>query len=104
MDSPYREQWRTFRRRNRIAMVALGLGILTMVPIALGLNRLLGLDPGFTLLEVAIAWAMVWVCLCFRVTRFRCPRCKRLYFSHQGLGLWSVRKCASCGLKLYADA
>lgn len=101
---PYDAQWRIFRQRDRVAMLTLAFGLLTMVPIAVGLDRILRLDSGFTLLAVAVAWALVWAYPCFRVTRFRCPRCERPYFSHRGESLFSVRECASCGLKLYADA
>src|ERR1700740_2778919 len=105
MDLSYNEQWRMLRVHNRAAILGFVLGLLAIVPVAVLVSRAIGVRSAFVLLAVAAVWVVIWGFLSFRVTRFRFPRCRQRYFSHHGLFLLTnPRNCASCGLKLYAEA
>ena len=107
MPLSYEEQWSELRRRNRNALIVFVVGMLAVIPIATWLARVAEIHgDAFVLLAVATAWLLAVAFFAFRITRFRCPRCNSLYFSHHGerMSFGHARKCASCGLRVYAQA
>ncbi len=103
MTDPYAAQWSNYRRRHWAA----SLGLLVGFPMSLGLGYLAfavtGLAMGLALTLAALGWGIIWLWLCFRVTRFPCPRCDQPFLAGQEPVLMATRACSNCGLHLYAD-
>lgn len=101
-ESSYAEQWRQYKRSTWAASLWLVLGFPLVVALAILLKLAFGEAAVVGFLVLVVLWAGAWAFLCVRVTRFRCPRCKGLYFAHTQLYFGAGRKCAGCGLSLYA--
>ena len=92
--SQYASQWRDYRRRHWAAM----LGFLLMPPGLMAVS-LISQKLGFSffipfiIIIASLLWAVIWLWLAFRITRFPCPRC--------GTAFNSGHACRRCGLNLY---
>jgi len=102
-DTSYAPIWRQYRRANWSAGLWLVLGLPGIVALAILLKLAVGEDAGVYFVVLCVLWAIVWAVLCIRVTRFRCPRCGGLYFSHSQLYFSSGKHCGACGLALYSN-
>jgi hypothetical protein len=101
----YAELWHVYRRSNWAAGLCLVLGLPAVVLVAVGLKYLAGVrDPIFVLVPLTVLWAFAFFALARRITRFKCPRCRGLYFAHRSLALGQGRQCAHCKLPLHASA
>jgi len=100
--SSYERIWRDYRRSNWAAGLWLVLGFPLTVVLAILLKFAIGEAALVLFLVLVVVWAVAWGVLCRRVTRFRCPRCKGLYFAHTQLYLGAGKRCAHCGLPLYS--
>ena len=99
----YSQSWREYRFANWAAGLWLVLGLPAAIFVAIGIKLLIGVEnPLIALAPVVLAWAAVFFTLSRRVTRFRCPRCKGLYFAHAQLLYGAGRQCSQCQLPLYA--
>ena len=100
----YAEQWQELRIRNRVALFVLLLGLPIATLVAVAADTIFPSVGEFSLLFSVLIWVSIIMLLCFRITRFQCPKCKQLFFSHQGERMFTHRrKCASCGLNIYAE-
>jgi hypothetical protein len=101
--SGYEGIWKTYRRSNWAAGLWLVLGFPLTVLLSILLKSTFGETALILFVVLVVAWAVAWGILCLRVTRFRCPRCKGLYFAHTQLYLGAGKSCAHCGLRLYSN-
>ena len=98
MDDNYQENWRRYKRvRNLFWVLFLGLlPALLMILVALGSSFE---SPG---LVIAAAWFVLFLVVGNRVSRWRCPRCGKIF-----AGAWwynkgfAARRCEHCGLPKY---
>lgn len=102
MSDRYARHWASYRRRHWAA----SLGLLLGLPAACLLGYLVfaatGLDLGVAMTSACAVWGFLWLWLCFRVTRFPCPRCSRPFLAGQEPVMAGTRHCSNCGLQLYA--
>ena len=99
----YAQSWRQYRSSNWAAGLWLVLGLPATIFVAIGIKFLLGVEnPLIALAPVVLAWSAAFFVLSRRVTRFRCPRCKGLYFAHAELVYGAGSQCSQCQLPLYA--
>ena len=101
----YTETWAIFRRRNRVAILWLILGLPAFGALSIATAVVFGTKTtGPVILFVVMSiWSAIFLILGFRVTRLRCPRCGGVFFSHKEVVHTNTRYCAKCGLKLYSD-
>jgi hypothetical protein len=105
MSEGYTERW----RKNTVRPLAAGLWFVLGLPAILGIAAALlfatgaGAVVGGAVLVLFLLWLAVLAPLVLRVTRFRCPRCGNLYFSHKELYIGAGRRCGNCQLALYAE-
>src|SRR5687767_8641769 len=99
----YEEQWRILRSRNRVGLLVLVVGFPAMIAVAIVTSTVLPwMRADAALFIAAVLWSVALLWAGFRIARFRCPKCEQLYFSHDGVRLYTHRrKCASCGLAIY---
>ena len=102
-ETSYALEWARYRRANWAAGLWLILGFPSIVAAAMLLKLAIGEAAIVCFVVLVVAWALAWAVLCVRVTRFHCPRCKALYFSHSQLHFGAGSKCGNCGLPLYAN-
>ena len=101
----YQATWAMFKRRNRVAILWLVLGLPALGALSVGAAVLFGTKttaPAIMFVIMSI-WSAIFLILGFRVTRLRCPRCGDVFFSHDGVLLMNTRCCGKCGLQLYSD-
>jgi len=91
--------WDEYRRRHRIAAFGL-LGLPAVVGVAILAKLYVGVDSELLFATLASIWCCIWGWAAFRVARWPCPRCGAAYLANQDP--WQ-RRCAKCGLQLYAD-
>ena len=101
-ESGYMKQWREYKRSTWAASLWLLLGFPLVIGVAILFKIAFGEAALLGLLLLVVLWAATWAWLCVRVTRFRCPRCRGLYFAHTQLYFGAGRRCANCGLELYS--
>jgi hypothetical protein len=99
----YAKDWRKYKLANRAAGLWLLLGLPGVFALAILFKLAIGELALVALLVLVPLWAVAWLALCIRVTRFPCPRCKGLYFGHRQLYYGAGRQCAHCGLPLYGS-
>ena len=98
----YTEQWREFRRWNRLGILAF-VAVLPACGILVLISRLLPI-PMILPLVVLVGCTLVVFVAHHQLRKFPCPRCRDT-FMVRSFGLAGTgRKCVHCGLKLYADA
>jgi len=98
MDDNYQENWQRYKRvRNLFWVLFLGLfPALLMIVVALGTSFE---SPA---LVIAAAWFVLFLFVGNRVSRWRCPRCSKIF-----AGAWwynkgfAARRCEHCGLPKY---
>ena len=101
MSEQYAQQWQHYRRLHWAAALGLLLGLPASAVLARVVLALTGFDVIAVLLPITALWAVFWLWLCLRVTRFPCPRCSRAFLASQELSLAKTRYCSNCGLQLY---
>ena len=102
MSERYVQQWSSYRRRHWAACLGLLLGLPAACSVGYLMFSVVDLDPGIALTIAGVAWGCTWLWLCFRVTRFPCPRCSKPFLAGQEPALAATRYCSNCGLQLYA--
>jgi len=99
----YSQSWREYRFANWAAGLWLFPGLPAAIFVAIGIKLFLVVEnPLIALAPVVLVWAAALFALSRRITRFRCPRCKGLYFAHAQLVYGAGRWCSQCQLPLYA--
>jgi len=94
--------WIDYRRRNRLAIWWLILGLPLTIPVMFFVGYFLPDYPDAVMFGVLVGWSVVWLVLAFRVARLRCPRCHEIFFAHQAPEMLAMpRSCANCGLQIY---
>jgi hypothetical protein len=94
-------KWLEYKRNTRLATLWLVLGLPAVVALSILAKLVIGEASIAVLLVLTVTWALLWAVLCVRVTRFRCPRCRQLYFAHTQLYYGAGRSCSHCKLALY---
>ena len=102
-EESYAHEWRRYRRANWSAGLWLVVGFPSTVAASILLKVVIGENAIVYFLALVVLWAIAWAVLCVRVTRFRCPRCHDLYFSHSQVYFGAGKKCGKCGLPLYGS-
>jgi hypothetical protein len=101
----YQKEWADFKRRNRAAILFLILGLPAFCFLAFIILKTFHFNAnavGPVMFGSISIWAVIFLILAFRFSRFRCPRCGGRFFSHQEVVIGGVSNCAQCGLKLYS--
>lgn len=96
--------WQGYRRRNRVAVLALVAGLPLAFAVAIGAKLVFGGGGEVVLLSAVLLWCVLWGWAAIRVARWPCPRCGSPWLSNQDARIGTPRACATCGLGLYAEA
>jgi len=97
----YINQWKDFRKRNRI-VIALFIGYIPGVLIlGFPLMKLLNSETPAYIIVVTWMVALVWAWI--HLILFRCPRCGERFMMNRYFVVASGRKCPYCGLSKYEE-
>src|SRR5215472_17895703 len=103
--SSYQSEWERCRRRRKkfiILLVAEFLAFIPFVALVVGIERKL-LSTSHLGMPAASVWGMLYGYTIFHSWKFPCPRCGKNFAGKMGgPQVLSGRRCAYCGLPLYA--
>ena len=95
--------WQGYRRRNRVAVLALVGGLPLAFAAAIAVKLVFGGGGEALLVSAVLLWCALWGWAAIRVARWPCPRCGAPWLSNQEARIGAPRACAKCGLGLYAE-
>ncbi len=98
----YEDAWNDYRRRRRFALASVA-GVPTYVLAFSALPSHLG--SWFSIIVIMGLWILVLLSLgvsLWRLSSWRCPRCKQEYFMRNRTHNPFARQCRHCGLRKWA--
>lgn len=96
VEKNYPEAWADYRRRRSMMFAALVLAIPVVALIGIPLTSLLKNDAPATIVSLTVF--AFWATCAFRLARWRCPRCGKVYHRRGMIGRAFSPRCLNCGL------